>query len=157
MENNQQPKKVTVDSFEAVIKKDRKTSSDNAKECFELAKAYHSEQLNEAGKELPTVKQIDLHLQANKSCTEFESALWMRGQALFIISFLERENAEKDREIVKYGMHLPECYKMQDWSEALDAFANTPTKFRDAGYTQAVEEMNTKMQTCSCGFEKYLK
>jgi DNA-binding IscR family transcriptional regulator len=57
----------------------------------------------------------------------------------------------------QYFKHLDTCNLMQDWSEADDAFANTPQQFRDADYYVAIEEMNAKRQTCTCGMEQALK
>lgn len=59
--------------------------------------------------------------------------------------------------LVKYGQHLPTCNIKQDWSEALDAMANTPTKFRDHGYDKALEELKEKQNTCTCGLETSLQ
>ncbi len=56
----------------------------------------------------------------------------------------------------KYMQHLPTCNKMQDWSEAEDAFAATPDYLRDFNYYIAREEMDEKRNTCTCGLEKLL-
>lgn len=52
----------------------------------------------------------------------------------------------------KYGDHTPECNTKQDWTEAEQALADTPTQFRDHSWNQAVDEMNDKKNTCTCGF-----
>lgn len=47
--------------------------------------------------------------------------------------------------------HQPHCNTMQDWSEAEDAFANTPTHLRDAAWEAARAELDVKRNTCTCG------
>lgn len=47
--------------------------------------------------------------------------------------------------------HLPSCNIMQDWSEAEDAFASTPNNLRGPDFDEAVNEMNIKRNTCTCG------
>lgn len=54
-------------------------------------------------------------------------------------------------DITKYMKHLPTCNIMQDWSEAETAMADTPEKFRDHDWVEAREELNAKMQNCTCG------
>lgn len=58
-------------------------------------------------------------------------------------------------ELIKYAEHLPTCNIKQDWTEALQAMADTPTQFRDAGYQQAQNELYSKMGKCTCGLNKY--
>jgi len=53
--------------------------------------------------------------------------------------------------------HLSTCNKMQDWSEAEQAAADTPEKFRDEGYHEAVDEMGDKKNTCTCGVEQAIE
>lgn len=57
-------------------------------------------------------------------------------------------------ELCNYVDHKPTCTMRQDWSEAEQAFADTPTPFRDHGYDEAVAEMNRKKNTCSCGLKE---
>lgn len=57
-------------------------------------------------------------------------------------------------EIEKYLTHLPTCNKMQDWSEAEQAFADTPNEFRDDRYYIALKEMCYKQNICTCGMEQ---
>jgi hypothetical protein len=40
---------------------------------------------------------------------------------------------------------------MQDWSEAEEAFANTPTHLRDSAWETARAELDAKRNTCTCG------
>ena len=58
-----------------------------------------------------------------------------------------------DTDFLKYMNHLPTCSKMQNWSEARQALADTPSKFRDADYYEACTELENKMATCTCGYE----
>lgn len=62
-----------------------------------------------------------------------------------------------NHDIIPYLKHLPNCNIMQDWSEADSAFAHTPNNMRDEGYSQAVEDLNTKRQTCACGLHEIQK
>lgn len=59
-----------------------------------------------------------------------------------------------EMDIEKYLTHHPDCTIMQDWSEAEMAFADTPERFRDESWSEAVEEMRRKKITCSCGLEQ---
>ena len=59
-------------------------------------------------------------------------------------------------DITKYCRHLPTCNIMQDWSEAEQAMADTPERFRDEGWRQAYEEMRVKKNTCTCGLDELL-
>lgn len=54
----------------------------------------------------------------------------------------------------KYGKHLPTCNIEQDWTEAYDAFANTPQHLRDHDYDIAFNEMQEKQKTCTCGLNE---
>lgn len=47
--------------------------------------------------------------------------------------------------------HKSTCYLNQNWVEALDAMNDTPMRFRDEGWHEAMAEINVKMRTCSCG------
>jgi hypothetical protein len=59
-------------------------------------------------------------------------------------------------EIQKYLNHLPTCNKMQDWTEAQQAMADVPNKFRDEGYAMGVAEMYKKQNTCTCGLNEII-
>lgn len=52
-----------------------------------------------------------------------------------------------------YMHHLPSCYTMQNWDEALQALADTPDEFKDEGWTMAQLEIEHKRKTCNCGKE----
>lgn len=57
----------------------------------------------------------------------------------------------------KYFKHLNICNKMQDWLEADQAMADTPSEFRDESFFIAISEMEEKKRTCTCGMEECLK
>lgn len=67
------------------------------------------------------------------------------------------DQAFPGEELKKYLHHLPTCQIMQDWSEAEQAMADTPQRFRDESWDQAYEEMRTKMNTCTCGLHAILQ
>jgi hypothetical protein len=59
--------------------------------------------------------------------------------------------------LTKYLRHLPNCNQLRDWSEAEQALADTPERFRDEGYYQAISEMDRLKNLCTCGLEEELK
>lgn len=60
-------------------------------------------------------------------------------------------------ELKKYGRHLPNCSLNQNWDEAFQAMADTPNDQRDADYYVAMQELESKRSTCTCGFDKLFK
>jgi len=48
------------------------------------------------------------------------------------------------------------CNIMQDWSEAEQAMADTPERFKDESWHLAYDEMRQKMNTCTCGLSELL-
>lgn len=64
------------------------------------------------------------------------------------------KNEQMIEDLLKYTDHLPTCTMRQDWSEAEDAFANTPSYMRGPDFDEAVSEMNRKKNTCSCGLHE---
>lgn len=61
---------------------------------------------------------------------------------------------KQDELILRKCKHKPNCYIMQDWSEALDALNNTEIAFRTEDWHIAVADVYEKMQTCTCGLNK---
>lgn len=57
----------------------------------------------------------------------------------------------------QYATHSSTCNKMQDWTEAETALADTPTKFRDDSYYKAIQDLENRKRTCTCGIEEILK
>lgn len=57
----------------------------------------------------------------------------------------------------KYGQHLRACNINQNWDDAAAALADTPTEFRDEGYTMACRELDEKRKKCTCGFHDLIK
>lgn len=53
----------------------------------------------------------------------------------------------------QYMKHLPSCNTQQNWLEAEQALADTPTEFRDESYHMAIEDIERKKCLCSCGLE----
>lgn len=53
----------------------------------------------------------------------------------------------------EYLHHLPTCYTMQNWDEALQALADTPKEFQDEDWYLAHQEIEHKRNTCNCGKE----
>lgn len=56
-----------------------------------------------------------------------------------------------------YIHHHPDCALNQNWDEAAQALADTPAGDRDEGYYQAVNELEEKRTTCTCGYTTILK
>ncbi len=65
-----------------------------------------------------------------------------------------KEIIEKQDELIaRKCKHSPNCWLNQNWSEARMAMSDTPNEFRDAGYYEALQEIERKSQTCSCGVD----
>lgn len=58
--------------------------------------------------------------------------------------------------ILPYLSHLPSCNLMQDWTEAMQAMADTPSEFRDEGHYEALLEIEDKRNKCTCGLKEIM-
>ena len=56
----------------------------------------------------------------------------------------------------KYLGHLPDCNLNKDWTEAQNAFMDTPNQYRDDDWQIAYDQMIEKMNTCSCGLAEII-
>jgi hypothetical protein len=61
--------------------------------------------------------------------------------------------AKQDELISRKCKHNPNCWVNQNWTEARMAMADTPSQYKDAGYFEALQEIERKSQTCSCGLD----
>lgn len=122
------------------------------------------------GQSLARLKQrggLDIYeMLANINHKSVDQAVWYYKEPLMelyrCIDNFNKPNPVGDEkrftlaEVKEYLQHLPTCLTMQDWSEAIEAMSHTPQQFRDADYQIALDEMNEKMRTCSCGLDKIL-
>lgn len=55
-----------------------------------------------------------------------------------------------------YLHHADHCNLNQNWDEAAQALADTPTDQRDEGYHMAVQEMEEKRRQCTCRYNEII-
>lgn len=61
------------------------------------------------------------------------------------------------KELKNYLNHLQTCNLNQDWTEALNAIAQIPDKFRDQSWKEHRDKLDIEMNTCTCGLAELLE
>lgn len=70
-----------------------------------------------------------------------------KSQALAALEMLQGE-------MEKYLKHLPTCNLKKDWSEVVQALAETPIKYQDESYDDECVRLQQLRNTCTCGLDQ---